>query len=167
MIKRILPLLIGLSVSGVTLAQNMPDTAPSAISTTQTLPTMTTWTSTPPTGALSEDAIKTSIANAGYKEVKNLGFKEGVWRTEARGGNKHWVKLAVGPLNGKVYPADAPSKLNKDEVNAKLATVGYANIKHVKFADGLWSAHARTSQGDDVALLVDPGDGSVVARSHY
>ncbi|RDI97535.1 peptidase M4 [Dyella solisilvae] len=164
--KRILPLLVGLSVCGIAFAQNMPSAAPSVASATQTLPTITTWTSTPPSGALSEDAIKTSIANAGYKEVKNLEFKEGVWRTEARGGNKRWVKLAVGPVSGKVYPADAPSKLNQDEVNAKLATVGYVNIKHVKFDNGLWGADARNTRGDHVALLVDPTDGSVVARSH-
>jgi hypothetical protein len=166
MIKRILPLLIGLSVVGVTYAQNMPGATPSMISATQTLPTITTWGSSPPTGALSEEAIKTAIGNAGYQEVMNLEFKAGVWRTKARGGNHHWVKLAVGPVSGKVYAADAPSKLNEDEVNAKLATTGYLNIKHVKFDDGLWSADARTSQGDHVALLVDPNDGSVVARSH-
>lgn len=164
MIKRLLPLLIGLSVSGLALAQDQLATAQSATSTTTT--TVTTWTAQPPAGALSEDAIKTSIANAGYKEVKDLKFKDGVWRSQARGGNKEWVKLAVGPVNGRVYPADAPSKLNENEVNAKLAAVGYQNIKHVKFDEGLWSADARTGRGSDVNLLVDPGDGSVVARSH-
>jgi hypothetical protein len=169
MIKRILPLLIGLSVFGVASAQNLPATAQStssATQTTQTTTTVTTWTSQPPSGALSEDAIKTAIANAGYKEVKGLEFKNGVWRSEARGGNKKWVKLAVGPVNGKVYPADAPSKLNRDEVNAKLTAAGFQNIKHVKFEDGLWGADAKTGAGHDVSLLVDPDDGSVVARSH-
>jgi hypothetical protein len=89
-----------------------------------------------------------------------------VWRTEARGGNKQWVKLAVGPLNGKVYPADSPSRLNENEVSAKLAGAGYQNVKHVKFEEGLWDADAKTPRGTDVALLVDPGDGSVVAKSH-
>lgn len=166
MIKRMLPLLIGLSVVGVASAQSMPSPAQSVTSATQTTTTVTTWTSTPPTGALSEDAIKTSIANAGYKEVKGLEFKDGVWRSDARGGNKKWVKLAVGPVNGRVYPADAPSKLNDNEVNAKLAAAGYENIKHVKFDKGLWSADAKTTHGGDVAVLVDPDDGSVVARSH-
>lgn len=164
MIKRLLPLLLGLSIGGVALAQDPPATAPSATHT-QTTTTVTTWTSKRPSGALSEKAIKTSIANAGYKEVKNLEFKDGVWRTKARGGNKKWVKLAVGPVSGKVYPADAPSKLNKDEVSAKLAGAGYQNIKDVEFDDGLWSAEAKTPHGDDTELLVDPTDGSVVAKS--
>ena len=66
-------------------------------------------------------------------QADDLKFKDGVWRSEARGGNKKWVKLAVGPANGKVYEADAPSKLTKDEIGAKLATAGYQNVKDVKF----------------------------------
>jgi len=173
MIKRVLPLtigtLIGLSMSAAAFAQNMPAAAtPSATATqtTETTTTVTSWTSQPPTGALTEDAIKTSIANAGYKEVKDLKFKDGVWRSDARGGNKKWVKLAVGPVNGKVYPADAPAKLNENEVKAQLATAGFQNVKDVKFADGLWAAEAKSRGGHDVNLLVDPTDGSVVARSN-
>lgn len=166
MSKRLLPLLIALTCTGTAVAQAAPSAAQSVTSATQTTTTVTTWTSTPPTGALTEDAIKTSIANAGYKEVKDLKFKDGVWRTEARGGNKNWVKLAVGPVNGRVYPEDAPSKLNDNEVKAKLAGDGYENIEHVKFDAGLWSADAKTAHGANVAVLVDPNDGTVVARSH-
>ena len=131
MIKRILPLLIGLSMGGVALAQEMPATTTPSITATQTT-TTTRWTTKRPSGALSEHEIKAAIASAGYKEVKGLEFKDGVWRSKARGGNKDWVKLAVGPVSGKVYPADAPSRLNKDEVSAKLAAAGYQNIKDVR-----------------------------------
>jgi len=165
MIKCMLPLVIGLSVCSVTLAQDMPATAQSTASATQTT-TVATWTARPPAGALSEDAIEGAIASAGYKEVKGVKFKDGVWRGKAQGGNKTWPKLAVGPVNGRVYPADAPSKLNKDEVKAKLAAADYQNVKDVKFDDGLWSAEAKTAQGSDINLLVDPNDGSVVAKSH-
>lgn len=168
MIKRMLPLLIGLSVCGAVAAQTAPATNPSTAGTTPTTTTLpvTTWTAELPSGALSEEAIKTAIANAGFKEVKGLKFKDGVWRSKARGGNEKWVKLAVGPVNGVVYPADAPSKLNKNEVNAKLAAAGYQNIKDVEFDHGLWSAEAKTPHGSDVDLLVDPNNGAVVAKSH-
>ena len=166
MIKRMLPLLIGLSVCGAAFAQDMPATARSTTTHTTTTTVTTLWPAQPPTGGSTEDAVKTAIANAGYREVKGLKFKDGVWRSEARGGNKKWVKLAVGPVNGKVYAADAPSKLSKDEISAKLATAGYQNIKDVKFDDGLWAAEAKTPHGHDVDLLVDPDDGSVVAKSH-
>jgi hypothetical protein len=167
MIKRTLPLLIGLSVCSVALTQDLPATAQSSTTTTtHTTTTASSWTTQPPAGALDEEAIKSAIANAGYKEVKDLEFKDGVWRSKARGGNKQWVELAVGPVSGKVYVNDAPSRLNKDEVTAKLTAAGYESIHDVEYEHGLWSAEAKTRSGTGVDLLVDPDDGSVVAKSH-
>ena len=165
MIKRTLSLLIGLSVCSLAFAQDMPASAHSATTTTQTTTTVSSWTTQRPEGALSEKVIKTKIADAGFKEVKGLKFKDGVWHSKARGGNKQWVELAVGPVNGKVYVDEAPSKLNKDEVSAKLAAAGYQNVHDVEYEHGLWSVDARTAHGEDVDLLVDPDDGSVVAKS--
>ena len=164
MIKRMLPLLVGLSIGGVALAQDVPATAPPTAAT-HPVSTASRWRAQQPAGALSEDAIKTAIANAGYKEVKDLEFEDGVWRSKARGGNSKWVELAVGPVNGKVYPADAPSKLNENEIKAKLTAAGYQNVDDVDFDDGLWRAEAETADKKDLDLLVDPDDGSVVAKS--
>jgi hypothetical protein len=152
--KHALCLSIGLSLAGVAAAQTAPvETA----RTTRLAPTL-------PSGALDEEAIKTSIANAGYKEVNGLNFDDGVWETEARGGNDNWVDLRVAPITGKVYPEDAPSRLNSEEIEAKLAAAGYQNIHDVDFDDGLWSVDAENARGDNVDLLVDPDDGSVVAE---
>lgn len=131
----------------------------------KTTTTTTTMHFSKPANALSEDAIKADIARAGYKEVKDLEFKDGVWQTKARGGNKQWEELRVAPVTGKVYAEDAPSKLTEDEVKAKLTAAGYTNIGHVKYDDGLWHADAETRGGKDNDLLVDPDDGSVVAKS--
>lgn len=165
MIKRTLPLLIGLAVCSVAFAQDLPANAQSATTTTQTTTTVSSWTAEPPAGALTEEGIKTAIADAGFKEVKDLEFKDGVWRSKARGGNKQWVELAVGPVSGKVYVNKAPSKLNKDEISAKLAAAGYQNVHDVEYEEGLWNAEAKTAHGQDVELLIDPDDGSVVAKS--
>lgn len=165
MIQRMLPLLIGLSMCTAAMAQQAPATAQSSTSTTQIVTTTTHFSDQPPEGALSEDAIKTAIANAGYQEVKGLEFEDGVWRSEARGGNDQWAKIRVGPVSGKVYVTDAPSKLNQDEITAKLSAAGYEKIHDVEYEHGLWSVDAHTAQGADVDLLVDPDDGSVVAKS--
>lgn len=146
-----------LLVGGAALAQEAP---------MQTTTTTTTTRLGSPSGALSESAIKADIGSAGYQEVKGLKFKDGVWQAEARGGNDKWTHIKVGPSTGKVYEADAPSKLNEDEVKAKLTAQGYQNIGHVKFDKGLWRADAKNSQGKDVDVLVDPDDGSVVAEQH-
>lgn len=146
-----------LLAGGAALAQTAP-TAPM-----QTTTTTTTTRVSSPAGALSQSAIKADIANAGYQEVKGLEFKDGVWQAEARGGNDKWVDIKVGPTTGKVYEADAPSRLNEDEIKAKLTAQGYQDVDDVEFDDGLWSADAKNPQGEKVDLLVDPNDGSVVA----
>ena len=117
-----------------------------------------------PAGALDEAAIKSDIADAGYKKVKGLKFKDGVWQAKARGGNDKWTHIKIGPTTGKVYEANAPSRLNENEVKAKLTAQGYQNIGHVKFDKGLWKADAKNPRGKDVDLLVDPDDGSVVSE---
>lgn len=137
-----------LCASGTAFAQDAP-----------VQPTHATATS----GALSESQIKSDIANVGYKEVKGLKFDDGVWKAKARGGNDKWVRIKVGPTTGKVYQADAPSKLNKNEIKAKLTAQGYQNVHDVKFDDGLWEADAKSPSGETVDLLVDPDNGSVVA----
>ena len=166
MSKRLLPLLIGLSIGGAVFAQTQPSpVATSSTTRTTTTTTTSTWSTQPPSGALNENAIRAAIASAGYKKVKGLEFKDGVWRGKARGGNKKWVKLAIGPVSGRVYPSDAPSRLDEDEVSAKLTAAGYQNVKGVKFDHGLWRAEAKSPQGHSVDLLADPDDGSVVAQS--
>jgi len=143
-----------LLASGAVLAQDAP---------TQTTTTTTTTRVGSPAGALSEAAIKADIGNAGYQEVKGLKFKDGVWQAKARGGNDKWVHIKIGPSTGKVYEADAPSRLNKNEIKAKLTAQGYQDVDDVDFDDGLWSAEAKNPEGKKVDLLVDPDDGSVVA----
>lgn len=147
-----------LCAGGVASAQNAPVQATKTTTTTTTVATSS--------NALTEDQIKSDIASAGYKEVKGLQFKNGVWMAKARGGNDNWVRIRVGPTTGKVYQADAPSRLNQDEIKAKLTAAGYQNVHDVEFDNGLWSADAKSPQGDDVDLLVDPDDGSVVASEH-
>lgn len=158
--KRMLPALVAAVLACaivIVLAQR---------SVAQTTETTTTTTLRAPTSALSESTIKSDIAEAGYKEVKGLEFKDGVWQAKARGGNDKWTKIRVGPTTGKVYEADAPSRLNANEIKAKLTAQGYQNIDDVEFDDGLWSAKAKSAQGSKVKLLVDPDDGSVVASEH-
>ena len=147
-----------LCAGGMAFAQNAPVQATQTTTTTTTVETSS--------NALTEDQIKTDIGNAGYKEVTGLEFKNGVWMAKARGGNDNWVRIRIGPITGKVYQADAPSRLNQDEIKAKLTAAGYQNVHDVEFDDGLWSADAKSPQGDDVDLLVDPDDGSVVASQH-
>ncbi|TAL73446.1 MAG: PepSY domain-containing protein [Rhodanobacter sp.] len=147
-----------LGAGGAAMAQAAP-----AQTTTRTTTTTTTTSVSTSVDALDETAIRSDITGAGYREVKGLTFKDGVWQAKARGGNDKWSHIKIGPTTGKVYEANAPSRLNENEIKAKLTAQGYRNIDGVKFDRGLWKAGARNPDGKKVDLLADPNDGSVVA----
>lgn len=145
--KQIISFAIGAVLAGSAFADSTP---------TNTTPM--------PEDALTQPQVESSIAAAGFKQVKELKFKEGVWQAEARGGDKKWVEVRVHPLTGKVFPEGKPARLNKQEVEAKLTAAGYQKVHETKFKDGLWTADATNDKGKEVGLLVDPDDASVIAE---
>lgn len=122
-------------------------------------------TSTQPSIALTQQEVESRIASAGFDEVRLLGFRNGIWEADARGGDKEWVDIYVHPISGKIFQEGAPSPLNKQEIEAKVTAAGYQNVHDVEFDDGLWTAEADNGKGDDVKLLVDPDDGSIIGEA--
>ncbi|HOX72518.1 MAG: PepSY domain-containing protein [Dokdonella sp.] len=118
-----------------------------------------------PSTALTQQAVESRIANAGFQEVRSLTFKHGIWQADARGGEKEWVGIYVHPLSGKIFQEGAPSPLNKQEIEAKITAAGYQNVENVDFKDGLWMAEAENGSGKAVKLMVDPDDGSVIGEA--
>ncbi len=133
-------------------ADTMPTTAPSN-------------TTVAPSTALTQAEVESRVAMAGFKEVKSLTFKNGIWQADARGGDKEWVAIYVHPLSGKVFKEGTPSPLNKQEIEAKITAAGYQNVKDVDFKNGLWMAEAENGAGKDVDLMIDPDDGSVIGEA--
>ena len=58
-------------------------------------------------------------------------------------------------------PAMAQDALTAAEVRAKLEAQGYTNVNDVEFEDGVWSADARSADGNRVDLSIDPKSGAV------
>jgi hypothetical protein len=150
--KTIIALTLGALLSGSAFADTAPTTMPSN-------------TTSVPETALTQEQVESDIANAGFKEVKNLTFKDGIWKADARGGEKEWVAIFVHPLSGKIFQEGKPSPLNKQEVEAKITAAGYQNVEDVEFKDGLWTAEAENGKGAEVDLLVDPDDGSIIGEA--
>lgn len=126
-----------------------------------TTPTNTT---PAPETALTQQQVEAKIADAGFKTVKDLKFKNGVWEADARGGDKKWVDVHVHPMTGKIFQEGKPSPLNKEEVEAKLTAAGYQKVHDVEFKNGLWTADATSEKGKEVNLTADPDDASVIAE---
>lgn len=75
-----------------------------------------------------------------------------------RNGRKALLALALVAAAGTVLAQDA---LTAAEVRAKLEAQGYTNINDVEFEDGVWSADARSADGNRVDLSINPSTGEI------
>lgn len=150
-------------ITSIALALSVLLAAPAFADTMQT--TAPTNTTVAPAMALTQAEVESRVATAGFKEVKGLTFKNGIWQADARGGDKEWVDIYVHPLSGKVFQEGTPSPMNKQEIEAKITAAGYQNVKDVDFKNGLWMAEAKNGAGKEVDLMVDPDDGSVIGEA--
>ena len=142
---------LGAVLAGSACADTAPTTQPSN-------------TTVAPQTALTQPQVESRIAAAGFKQVKELKFKDGLWKADARGGNKQWVDIYVHPLTGKIFQEGKPSPLNKEEIEAKVTAAGYQKVHDVDFKQGLWEGKATKGTGKEVDLMVDPDDGSVIGE---
>lgn len=152
-----------LMAGGVALAQGLPPPPPGAATQQRTTTTTTTTTFPRPADALSQDVIMQDVAAAGYRDVEGLQFQNGLWVADARDGAGNSVKIMVAPVSGRVYVTNEPSRLDKDEIEARLTAQGYEDVDDLDFDDGIWRAEARDGSGQDVDLIIDPTDGTVIA----
>lgn len=148
----LIALTIGTMLAGPAFADTAPTVAPSN-------------TSTVPGTALTQAEVEGRIASAGFDEFRLLTFKDGIWKADARGGDKEWVDVYVHPITGKVFREGTPSPLNKLDIEAKVTAAGYQNVHDVDFEDGIWTAEADNGKGDEVNLIIDPDDGSVIGEA--
>ncbi|HET6911967.1 MAG TPA: PepSY domain-containing protein [Rhodanobacteraceae bacterium] len=154
---------MALLAGGAAFAQELPPPAPPPPMGTQRTVTTTTTTWTRPADALPQDQIMQNIAAAGYRNVEDLQFHNGVWVAKARDGAGDSMKILIAPVSGHVYAANEPSRLDKDAIESRLTAQGYQDVDDLDFDDGIWRAEARGPDGQDVDLLIDPTDGSVIA----
>lgn len=55
---------------------------------------------------LSKNDVRASLATAGYTDVHDVDFDDGLWTAKAKNSAGHHVKLQVDPNSGKVVGSD-------------------------------------------------------------
>jgi hypothetical protein len=63
------------------------------------------------------------------------------------------IALALGCAGTVIAQQQA---LNQQQISAQLSQQGYTDIHDLTFDDGVWSARARSGNGERVKLRVDP-----------
>ena len=123
-------------------------------------------TSTP---FLSAAQVRERLVAAGYTQIEDLEFDDGVWEAEARNGSGQRVDLIVHPVTGAILSetpdggAVAPvGLLTAAQIRAALEAAGYTQIRDLEFDDGYWEADARNRQGQRVELTIDPRTAAIL-----
>ena len=116
----------------------------------------------PNTGsALTEADVRALMVNAGYSEINDVEFKEGVWTADGKSADGNHVEIKVDNT-GKIIPDTAVATITKDQIILKAQDAGYKNVHDVSFEGGVWKVEAETADGTDVELKMDPNDGHIM-----
>ena len=107
--------------------------------------------------------IAATLQAAGYAEVREVEYDDGLWEAEVRRANGLWGEVAVDPANGEVFDAQSPRALI--ELPAVLAAIEHAGYRQVHDIDregALWDADAYDRDGQRVELRISGYDGRIV-----
>jgi hypothetical protein len=116
----------------------------------------------PNTGsALTEADVRALMVNAGYTEINDVEFKEGVWTADAKSADGNHVELKISN-EGKVLPDKGVATIDKDRIIVIAQEAGYKNVHDVEFEGGVWKVEAENQAGTDVELKMDPNDGHIL-----
>lgn len=116
------------------------------------------------TGGLSAADVVQRVEQAGYTDVRDVEFDDGLWDVEATSADGRRVELHIDPASGEILdPATAP-RLTAADVANRLQAQGYSNVRDIEFDDGRYEVEATDPSGRDVDLKVHPGDGRILSQ---
>ena len=107
--------------------------------------------------------IAATLQAAGYAEVREVEYDDGLWEAEVRRANGLWGEVAVDPENGEVFDAQSPRALI--ELPAVLAAIDVVDLAVTGVFDrdgALWDADAYDRDGQRVELRISGYDGRIV-----
>ncbi len=107
--------------------------------------------------------IAATLQAAGYAEVREVEYDDGLWEAEVRRANGLWGEVAVDPANGEVFDAQSPRALIElPAVLAAIEQAGYRQVHDIDRDGALWDADAYDRDGQRVELRISGYDGRIV-----
>ena len=107
--------------------------------------------------------VSQQLNRAGYTEVREVEFDDGLWEAEVRRADGRWGEVHVDPASGEVFDRDgALPLLDAAGISAALSTQGYVDIDDLDRDGAVWSADARDASGQRVDLRIAGTDGRVL-----
>lgn len=111
--------------------------------------------------------ITDTLRSAGYAEVRELEYDDGLWEAEVRRANGLWGEVAVDPASGEVFDALSSRPLIElPQVLASLERAGFRQVHDLDREGALWDAEAYDAQGMRVELRISGYDGRILNVRH-
>ena len=109
----------------------------------------------------------TRILNgAGYTEIRDVEFDDGVWEADVRAADGRWHDVAVDASNGELMDDHSGRPLiTATELGARLASAGYRDVHDLDLDDAVWEADATSAAGQRVELRINAHTGRVISES--
>ena len=110
-------------------------------------------------------AATAAVAAAGFTDIREVEYDDGVWEIRATGADGRRVTVHVDPADGTILspaPAGAP-RIELAEVMQRLAAAGYTDVREVERDDGFWQAEVRDGTGVRREVRVHPVSGAIVS----
>lgn len=107
--------------------------------------------------------ISDTLRAAGYSDVRELEYDDGLWEAEVRRANGLWGEVAIDPANGEIFDAlSARPLIELPQVLASVERAGYRQVHDLDRDGALWDAEAYDPRGQRVELRISGYDGRIV-----
>ncbi|HVL08412.1 MAG TPA: PepSY domain-containing protein [Burkholderiaceae bacterium] len=107
--------------------------------------------------------VITLLQQAGYGEVRDLEYDDGLWEAEIRRPYGLWDEVSVEPATGEIFDLRGNRKvLSMRDLLAKLEGQGYRAFTDIDRDAGVWEVEATDPQGRRVDLKVSGYDGRIL-----
>lgn len=111
-----------------------------------------------------EDA-KNRLAAAGYAEIRDLEFDDGIWQADVRLADGRWHDVALDPTTGELIDDRSGRPiLDSQQVIAKLSAAGFRDFRDMDLEDGIWEVDATRQDGARVELRINGHTGAVMVE---
>lgn len=105
--------------------------------------------------------VQHTVTAAGYTDVREIEFSDGLWEAEARSADSRWQELHIDPATGQIFSAKDPS-LSVAEIATSLERAGYRDVGDLDREGGIWEAEATDATGQRVDLRLAGKDGRIL-----
>jgi uncharacterized membrane protein YkoI len=112
------------------------------------------------------EQVSQRLQAAGYVVVGEIELDDGVYEIDVRDAAGRTLEAHVDAFSGEILSPLQPGQivLTADEVRARVALVGYTDVRDLERDDGYWNVEVRDGNGVERELRVHPFSGAIVSE---